>query len=402
MLPKLKDVLLILYREWKQWLSKAELLSGVLVPLIYVVAVLPHYPRHAGFPSRTTIEHLTNAIAFSSATLLSISGYASKLSRRNNGSQSEDLPKLDNMQVTLSTTLRAFGVLLPFFAASELGGVTVAFSLLLVASSDLGGLLSRVPDQSTLRTVWKYKFTLAMILLATLFHYAYLSPANEHSPSIWGYLALYASIFVLPSPILPLPPKLTLDFATSRFLIWGPPPIPPTSSGMPFASPLIKTSDEIEVSKTAGYALAAAWTILIVFLHGISRAWADGILTLGLGTVGIVVSALRARPEYLRTRRKKGVAAGCGFVAISGLFLNPGSWAVSFLFAGLVGLAYAATLFDGSDPIWRPSKKTNGKHDHAHDHSKLTGYLLSLTTPGYVLHTILLERDSRRIAYFGW
>jgi zinc transporter 5/7 len=43
------------------------------------------------------------------------------------------------------------------------------------------------------------------------------------------------------------------------------------------------------------------------------------------------------------------------------------------------------------------------KHNHHHrDHSRLTGYLLRLTSPGSVIHSILQEKDSRRIAYFGW
>jgi zinc transporter 5/7 len=52
------------------------------------------------------------------------------------------------------------------------------------------------------------------------------------------------------------------------------------------------------------------------------------------------------------------------------------------------------------------SKETANGHMHVHSHtpikaSAITNYLLSQTTPGSMVHSILSVRDSRRIAYFG-
>jgi hypothetical protein len=41
-------------------------------------------------------------------------------------------------------------------------------------------------------------------------------------------------------------------------------------------------------------------------------------------------------------------------------------------------------------------------HNSRHSHSRITAFLLSFTTAGSIIHSILLEKDSRRIAYFAW
>jgi Cation efflux family len=53
--------------------------------------------------------------------------------------------------------------------------------------------------------------------------------------------------------------------------------------------------------------------------------------------------------------------------------------------------------------LFSHSKRHDHDHDHSHSHqhSKLTAVLISCTTPGSIIHSILIQRDSRRIAYFG-
>lgn len=71
----------------------------------------------------------------------------------------------------------------------------------------------------------------------------------------------------------------------------------------------------------------------------------------------------------------------------------------------------------GESDLGRPAVKTNHNHGnglppvaeayHHHDHahgekqSRLTKYLLDRCHTGSILHSILLEKDSRRIAYFA-
>ena len=61
--------------------------------------------------------------------------------------------------------------------------------------------------------------------------------------------------------------------------------------------------------------------------------------------------------------------------------------------------------------IFLGGSQSDGDHSHSHSHhhsyehvkcSRITKFFLQHTTPGTVVHSILLETDSRRIAYFGW
>jgi solute carrier family 30 (zinc transporter), member 5/7 len=60
------------------------------------------------------------------------------------------------------------------------------------------------------------------------------------------------------------------------------------------------------------------------------------------------------------------------------------------------------------------SHSHSGHHSHSHshsqdhhshhlhgNHSQLSAFLIERCTPGSILHSILIEKDSRRIAYFG-
>jgi zinc transporter 5/7 len=50
------------------------------------------------------------------------------------------------------------------------------------------------------------------------------------------------------------------------------------------------------------------------------------------------------------------------------------------------------------------------QHSHSHDHgdhhlhgnhSGLSSFIIARCTPGSILHSVMIEKDSRRIAYFG-
>ncbi|KAK8178765.1 cation efflux family-domain-containing protein [Phyllosticta citribraziliensis] len=71
---------------------------------------------------------------------------------------------------------------------------------------------------------------------------------------------------------------------------------------------------------------------------------------------------------------------------------------------GFLLLTYGVTRFEkGLNLDLSHSHHHHHHHGpHAHDkHSRLTGILLKQCEPGSLLHSILVEKDSRRIAYFG-
>jgi zinc transporter 5/7 len=299
-------------------------------------------------------------------------------------------------------------VFLPLFAAIELGGTTVALLLLLTASSGLGGILGQVPDQRTLKTLGKYKYTLAMILLATIIHITSASLSTGHGPTFLGWFTLYASLFVIPGPGISLT-HLNLRLSTissGTGKLWETPPSTPNAAKSDLVYPLIASPQDIKLSAIAGYILAGVWTILYMFSYGDSFVSKDGLISFCLSTIATTASVFFMQRSDLKTDSKYGVAAGCTLIVISGQLLYSSSWRSSLFLSSLSGLAYLASFFDKKAQLH--SENSHGHHDHAHahhshkEHSKFTGVLLSITTPGSVLHSVLLERDSRRIAYFGW
>jgi zinc transporter 5/7 len=74
-------------------------------------------------------------------------------------------------------------------------------------------------------------------------------------------------------------------------------------------------------------------------------------------------------------------------------------------------LIFGAVSFDTGTAMARPHSHshahTGHKHAHSHDHhlhgnhSRLSAFLIAQCTPGSIAHSVMIEKDSRRIAYFG-
>jgi zinc transporter 5/7 len=104
---------------------------------------------------------------------------------------------------------------------------------------------------------------------------------------------------------------------------------------------------------------------------------------------------------------KPGVATGLAITALFGLIHRHATLTIPTIFGALCALGYIATHLDGLKTSTYESAHHKDHHDHSHSHtpishSRLTAYLLSFCAPGSIVDTILRERDSRRIAYFGW
>jgi zinc transporter 5/7 len=85
------------------------------------------------------------------------------------------------------------------------------------------------------------------------------------------------------------------------------------------------------------------------------------------------------------------------------------------VFPWVCAMMIGAVGFDTRSPV--PHSHDHGhaghKHSHGHDHghshghhlhgnhSRISAFLIARTTPGSIIHSVLIERDSRRIAYFG-
>jgi zinc transporter 5/7 len=118
-------------------------------------------------------------------------------------------------------------------------------------------------------------------------------------------------------------------------------------------------------------------------------------------------------PSALKSQTKCGFALGAFLAAAFGAYEHSEAWHAWIVFPLLCALLYIAVSFDtGSSMLGYHlaghSRSDSGhKHAVAHNHhlhgnhSKLSAFLISRSTPGSIVHSILIEKDSRRIAYFG-
>jgi zinc transporter 5/7 len=130
-----------------------------------------------------------------------------------------------------------------------------------------------------------------------------------------------------------------------------------------------------------------------------------------LSVLSAVALTLFSLPSALRTQKKVGLAMGCLLAAAFGVYDHPDAWQAWVIVPLACVLLFSAVCFDTSSGIFPPHTHDHShsghKHSKAHahhlhgNHSKLSAFLIARCTPGSILHSILIERDSRRIAYFG-
>ena len=165
-------------------------------------------------------------------------------------------------------------------------------------------------------------------------------------------------------------------------------------------SPLIGTFQATNITLGCG-ALLAVGTVI-----------ASSILTLAppVSSVALVFTTLAisataaaiffAEPEVFKPNGIIGVSAGCASVALSEI-IQPAR-ARLFVLGSL--LTVAAVVVDKRSLASGGAEHAHNarRHNHAKkDYSKLTRFLLTKFEPGSIVHDILVEKDSRRIAYFG-
>jgi zinc transporter 5/7 len=113
---------------------------------------------------------------------------------------------------------------------------------------------------------------------------------------------------------------------------------------------------------------------------------------------------------------------GCLLTAATSFLFSPNTWPGTFCNAAIAALSYIGVLYDTShshahshDHVHshdtghthaHASAHAHCNHHHGHQHhthaetSLFTSFLLARCRPGSLFHSILCERDSRRIAYF--
>ncbi|MCJ1284683.1 putative zinc transporter msc2 [Xylographa opegraphella] len=441
----------------RETITTLEAMSSMLIPLPFVLVSLvlcwqwPLQPvnlAHANLKSSVGLEgmetrasssgHISRIIglcALVSGTLLSAGligkwlGRTDTLDRRkrshsslgHRGATTKNGSNALSLENFRRVTHRILAVGLPIFGASTVGGPGPALILLVATVGDLAnteGSTSHVGGSGGWKRLLRLrKWTIAVISLQMI---ADLVGAIFHTMAMWplviGYMALAISVFVLPPPYLT--PRIAASTITSPMsksaektsailTSWDPPQVRVKSFTGPRApAPLISTAKDTNLTLVAGLLTSlpcAAW-LTTTF----STTSPIAIVPLAAGIMICALSALSftfACPRSMMTDKKIGSAVGLVLPIVLREMVEVQSW-LMFAFQGVTaGLFWFALNIDTLAA--QPAAYAASPHTHHHGsniakgpHSRFTGLLLPTLRNWPLLHSILMEKDSRRIFYF--
>ena len=442
-----------------QKFSALEAMSSILIPLPFALVSLvlcsqsslpsvdptiwklKHSVDERGIEIKTSgSEHISRLMmlcALVSGMLLSVGaigkwqGRTDTLDRRKRSHSSlghrgvasktgSNMLSLDNVR---RVSRRILAVGLPFLGASTVGGPGPVLILLVASVGDLSnsegsiGHIGRSGGWS--RLLQLRKWTIVVITLQII---ADLAGAIIRTAAIWpliiGYMALAISAFVLPPPYLT--PRVAASAITSPMsksaektsaiqTPWDPPQgTIKLLTGTTAPSPLISTPKDTNLTLVAG--LLTAVPCVLWLLAAFPTTTSIDILQLAAGITICALSALSftfACPRSLMTEKKLGSAGGLILPIVLEEMVKVQSW-LMFVFQGVTaGLFWFALNIDTLAA--QPVAYTASPHTHHHGskvakgpHSRFTSLLLSTLRDWPLLHSILVEKDSRRIFYFMW
>lgn len=433
----------------RRWITISEVLSSVLVPLPYILASLasgtykirqfflqPSVPSPFGKSTNTDTNRdlrftagdsgLISVCAFTSMILLLV-GFKGKVfgapkilrrrrptlgNRRTAASQSGE----GTTQRSRRIIARALSVALPFYATLKLSGDRVALVMLVSLAADI----VRIEDEITeLRTIkgWKRllthrRWTLASISLQILYDFA-----RSSGYAIWetclGYLLLIISILFVPPPF-PLQKSRSPSMSRSASPVskllstqWesrtAAKPVPEPLS---MISPLVYTTRDVDLTLVAGFIMGGL-SFTIFFLSG-KYSYPLSAIDLGFGCLSACTAALSflfIKPQSIRQNRGFGLLIGSlssvGLLA----FAQGDRWTSIVLQGFFACLSFAATTLD-TNLLSSTSLQSEHHHHESHLHtthrgpSRLSGILIRAFQNWPLIHSILVEKDSRRIFYF--
>ncbi len=314
-----------------------------------------------------------------------------------------------------SMMLRALSLGLPLYAAMLLGGTRTALVLVVAIAANLVcSDTSEGPLLEQWRNLWASKVaTSVVILLSFIADEIGLTIHVSLMDLILGYLALAVSVLILPPPLpsvnLASPRKAR---STSIPLQSNAIPRPWSSSGNShIASPLISSPIDNDITLISG-TLCTILIILASTLMSTSPALSPTTLILiTLSIASMSGATLMSQPSTLRSPSKAGLALGCLLTASCSFLFSPSLWPGTVCNGGLGALSFLGVLYDTekeSASVNSHDVHDHVQHTHTHQHqhhkggesSAFTKLILARCEPGSLVHTILSDKDSRRIAYF--
>jgi solute carrier family 30 (zinc transporter), member 5/7 len=438
----------------RKWITKTEAISSVLVPLPYILASMAfgaHSPVQrlpqflaVGPLSRSLLESISNrsakvpttddeffsGLVLTSLTLLlvglrgKISGPPTMLDRRKHSSSKKDKVISAKGRQIIE---RIVAVGLPFFATMKLGADRVALIMLVALAADITNVEDETTDlvssKGWKRLLTHRRWTLASISLQMVCDFMGISTYSSRWELFVGYIALLMSIFLIspPFPSLKLKASPTSSFSTAspasspkfpatqwETRTWAK-PVPGSHRA---TSPLVCTPGDINLTLAAGTALGLL-SCMILFLSTPS-AGAVSFADLGLGFLSVCAAAFSyhsVQPHPLR--KNSGIGLLFGSMISLGLMttLRSDTWSYIAYQGILIGVTFAATKLDTlqslstSDVHHQAHNPSHHANDNTANHnlpSRFSQSILDSCRKWPLLHSILAEKDSRRIFYFMW
>ena len=431
----------------RKWITPSEIISVLLITTPYVLASLFSYQEHTTPTGQLAASQLLKAItediptpkatlssfepgvlstcAITSVVLMLMGLGGRYLNTtappdRRKESNSTAVEKTGLNQVTLSTARTVLGrilsVALPLYAAAKLGANRVTLIMLVTLATGLitidGKGANLTNSKNFKRLLLNQRWTLASILLQIGSDFMGLTYQSAMSSAWMGYIALGVSILALPPPFPSSKPKTcaaTSVNSPSRSadsaVLARPDTLKPTDITL---SPLICTSEDTKLTLVAGGLLA----ILSIIILSISKTSAGALRStplawLFLSACATVLSYTIAQPQSIRHSKGLGLVLGSLLCALLSFEFHHDSW-ISIAYQGVfISISFAATKQDTQSLFFDSSRSRNNDHGHHHPHaahhdhpSRFSEALLCLFQQWPLLHSILAEKDSRRIFYF--
>ena len=318
---------------------------------------------------------------------------------------------------------RIISVGLPFYAVSMLGGERVAMTVSIALASELMSTDPKVREllgfNGWKRWALSRKWTLMVLFMQSLSDVLGLTGESGPLQAALGYLALASSVLFLPPPypttatkasIINSPmPKGTFRQRTATSS-WDVSPAVQASIVSAARSPMISTPRDADLTIASGVLATVISFIVFIMSPQESQTLTIPLLLSGsLVAISSVISLLFADPKGLVLKKNLALPSSLVFSMVVQELMNSRSITSLLLQVVLAGLSWMALCLDRrpahsqshhhAHPMH--SADSHGTHSHG-NHSRFTGAMLSATSGSPLLHSILIEKDSRRIFYFMW
>lgn len=429
----------------KKWVTVSELLNSILVPLPYVLASLAFrslvtsrgsldgLPLSTFKVSEAQVLLETSILTSSTLVLVGLRGKIAIRSATALDKRKKSLTGMEEVQKTQWTHMarriaaRFLTVGLPFYATAKLGAARIALVMLIALASNIMTIeeeptdLTRAKGWSRLLT--QRRWTLGSILLQLASDLTGLTNSSAAVEIVLGYITLGIIIFILPPCFLSSRPRVSLvtstapasESKTSAVLAtpWETPPqLEDDSPKIPTVSPMICSLEDVNLTLYSGISLAVLNTTVHVF-SGLSAgtepeyqlAWSF------LSTFAMALVLTAADPKSLRGSKKIGLVFGSLLSSLVLSLLCSEAWSSLGYQSIFVGIAYMATKLDTHTSSSNPSHSDHHQHHHhparlnIPEHaqmSRFSEFVIQHIPLWPLLHSILAEKDSRRIFYFMW